>query len=111
MHVVSEKRISLKIDQFWHFLPLPMGPRGVGNVKFTNYVPLAPKIYHIKFEKNSSSGYQKEVRNVQMCTDTTHHVWPCLGGKTSIPRIMEFRISVKVFLFYINMHLVFLKYM
>jgi hypothetical protein len=89
----------------------PNGPHGVGNVKFTNYAPFVPKIHHIKFEKNWSSGYQKEVKNVQMCTDTTYHVWPRPGGKTSTPRIMKFTISVEVFLFYITMHLVFRKYM
>jgi hypothetical protein len=88
-----------------------MGPRGVGNLKFTIYVPLVPKIHHIKFEKNWSSGYQEDVKNVQMCTDTTHHVWPHPGGKTSTLRIMKFTISVEVFLFYIAMQLVFLKYM
>jgi hypothetical protein len=55
------------IGQFWHFSPRPMGPMGIGNLKFTIYVPLVPKIHHIKFEKNWSSGYQ-DVKNVQMCT-------------------------------------------
>jgi hypothetical protein len=45
------------------------------------------------------------------CADTTHHVWPRPGGETSTPRIMKFTISVEVFLLYITMHLVFLKYM
>jgi hypothetical protein len=88
----------------------PHGPQGVGNLKFTIYVPLVPKIHHIKFEKNWSSGYREEVKNVQMCTDTTHHVWPRPRGKTSTPRIMKFTISVEVFLLYIAMQLVFLKY-
>jgi hypothetical protein len=26
----------------------PKGPRGAGNLKFTIYVPLAPKMHHIK---------------------------------------------------------------
>jgi hypothetical protein len=46
----------------------PKGPRGEGkgarNLKFTIYVPLVPKIHHLKFEKNSSKGYQEEVKNV-----------------------------------------------
>jgi hypothetical protein len=62
-------------------------------LKFTIYVPLVPKIHHIKFEKNWSSGYQEEVKNVQMCIDTTHHVWPHPG-----PRIMKFKILVEIFL-------------
>jgi hypothetical protein len=41
-----------------------------------------------------------------MCTDTTHHVWPRPGGKTSTPRIMKFTISVEVFLLYTAMQLV-----
>jgi hypothetical protein len=40
-----------------------MGPRGVGNLKFTIYVPLVPKMHNIKFKKNWRSGYQ-EVKNV-----------------------------------------------
>jgi hypothetical protein len=58
-HVVSEKKIFLKIGQFGHFLPRPKGPRRVGNLKFTIYVPLVPKMHHIKFEKNWSSGNQE----------------------------------------------------
>jgi hypothetical protein len=68
-------------------------------------------MHHIKFEKNWSSGYQEEVKNVQMGTDTTHQVWLRPGGKTSTPRIMKFTISVEVFLLYITMHLVFLTNM
>jgi hypothetical protein len=52
-----------------------------GNLKFTIYVPLVPKIHHIKFEKNWSNGYQEEVKNVQMLTDTIYHVYPPLGAK------------------------------
>jgi hypothetical protein len=63
---------------------------------------------NINFEKNWSIGYQEQAKNVQMCTDTTHHVWPRPGGKTSTLRIMKFTILVKVFLLYITMHLVFL---
>jgi hypothetical protein len=36
-------------------------------MKFTVYALLVPKMHHIKFEKNWSSGYQ-EVKNVQMLT-------------------------------------------
>jgi hypothetical protein len=61
-----------------------MGPRGAGNPKFTIYTPLVPKMHHIKFEKNWSSGYQ-EVKNVQMLTDTIYHVSPPLGAKL-LPR-------------------------
>jgi hypothetical protein len=35
---------------------------------------------------------------------------PALGAKPLPPRIMKFTILVEVFLLYINMHLVFLKY-
>jgi hypothetical protein len=83
---------------------------GVGNLKFTIYVPLVPKMHHIKFEKNWSSGYQ-EVKNVQMWT--LHIMFgPALWAKP-LPRgrIMKFTILVKVFLVYITMHLVFLIYM
>jgi hypothetical protein len=66
-------------------LPRPKGPRGAGNLKFTIYVPLVPKMQHIKFEKNWSSGYQEEVKNVQMLTDTIYHVCPPLGEKL-LPR-------------------------
>ena len=90
-------------------MPRPKGPRGAGNPKFTIYARLVPKMHHIKFEKNWSSGYQ-EVKNVQMCTDTTHHVWHRPGGKTSTPRIMKFTISGEVSLLYIAMQLVFLTY-
>jgi hypothetical protein len=54
---------------------------------------------HAKFKKNGSSGYQKEVQNVQILTVTINHVWPRPEGKTSTPRIMNF-----------TMHLVFLTY-
>jgi hypothetical protein len=91
-------------------LPHSNGPRGSGNLKFTIYALLVPKMHHIKFEKNWSSGYQV-VKNVHMLTDTIHHVWPPPGGKTSTPRIMKFKILVKAFLVYITMHLVFLTYM
>jgi hypothetical protein len=47
-------------------LPHPKGLRWAGNLKFTIYVPLVPKMHHIKFEKNWSSGYQEEVKDVQM---------------------------------------------
>jgi hypothetical protein len=82
-------------------LPRPTGPRGTGNLKFTNYVPLVQKMRHIKFEKNWSSGYQEEVKK---CSN----VWPCPGGKTSTPRIIKFTILVEAFLLHITMPLVFL---
>jgi hypothetical protein len=64
-------------------LPHPKGPRGAGNPKFTIYAPLVPKMHHFKFEKNWSSGYQEEVKNVQMLTDTIYmyQVCPPLGAK------------------------------
>jgi hypothetical protein len=68
-------------------------------------------MHHNKFEKNWSSGYQEEVKNVQMLTDTTHYVWPRPGGKTATQRIMKFTTLVEVFLLYITMHLVFLTFM
>jgi hypothetical protein len=39
---------------------------GAGNLKFTINVPLAPKTHYTKFEKNSKSGYQEEIKNVPM---------------------------------------------
>jgi hypothetical protein len=54
-----------------------MGP---GKIKFTIYVPLVPKMHHIKCEKNWSSGYQ-EVKNVQILTGTIYHVLLRPGGK------------------------------
>jgi hypothetical protein len=68
-------------------------------------------MHHIKFEKNWISGYEEGVKNVQMWTDTTYHVWARHGGKTSTPRMMKFTILVDTFLLYITMHLVFLTYM
>jgi hypothetical protein len=54
-------------------MPHPKGPRWSAKIKFTIYALLVQKMHHIKFEKNWSSGYQ-EVKNVQMLTDTIHHV-------------------------------------
>jgi hypothetical protein len=51
-----------------------MGPMGAGYLKFIIYVPLVPMMHHIKFEKNWSSGYQEEVKNVQMLTETLYTV-------------------------------------
>ena len=82
-------------------------PQGVRKIKFTIYALLVPKMHHIKFEKNWSSGKQE----VNMLTYTIHHIWPCPGGKTSTPRIMKFTILVEAFLLYITMHFVFLTYM
>jgi hypothetical protein len=92
------------------FAPPHRPQGGAGNLKFTIYILLVPKMYHIKFEKNWSSGYQG-VKNVHMLTDTIYHVWPRPGGKPSTPRIMKFTTLVKAFLLYITMHLVFLTYM
>jgi hypothetical protein len=85
-------------------------PQGVRKSEMTNYALLVPKMHHIKFEKNWSSGYQG-VKNVHVLTDTIYHVWPRPGGKTSTLKIMKFTILVKAFLVYITMHLVFLTYM
>jgi hypothetical protein len=63
---------------------LPYRPQGAGNLKFTIYVPLVPKMHHTILEKNWSIGYQ-EVKNVPMLTDIIYHVWPCLGGKNLYP--------------------------
>jgi hypothetical protein len=68
-------------------------------------------MHHIKFEKNWSSGYKEEVKNVQILTDTIYHVWPRPGGKTSTQLMMKFTILVDTFLLYIAMHLVFHIYM
>jgi hypothetical protein len=66
-------------------LPHPIGPSGAGNLKFTIYAPLVPKIHHTKFEKNWSSGYQEEVKNVQMLTDTYLYIMFTLPAKP-LPR-------------------------
>jgi hypothetical protein len=111
--------ISIVFEMFSQFpisgrwgCPTPKAPgeEVSGNVKFTIYALLVPKMHHMKFENNWSSGYQ-EVKNLQMLTDTIHHVWPRPGDKTSTPRIMKLTILVKAFLLYITMHLVFLTYM
>ena len=57
-----------KLVTFGHFLPRPQGPRGARDLKFTIYVPLVPKMLHTKFEKNWTSSYQEEVKNVQLLT-------------------------------------------
>jgi hypothetical protein len=68
-------------------LPFPRGPRGgggAGKLKFTIYVPLVPKMHHIKFDKNWSSGYQ-EVKNVQMLTNTIYIMFgTALGAKPQL---------------------------
>ena len=58
-----------KIFENWSLLPRPQGPRGARDLKFTIYVPLVPKKLHTKFEKNWTSSYQEEVKNVQLFTD------------------------------------------
>jgi hypothetical protein len=79
-------------------LPHPIGPRRAGNLKFTIYAPLVPKMHHTKFEKNWSSGYQ-EVKNVQMLTDTIYH--------DRYPEDYKLTILVEALLLYITMHSVF----
>jgi hypothetical protein len=106
IHVVSEKKIFKNFINFDTFCPIPKAP-GAGNLNFTIYVPLVPKMHHTKFEKfekNWRSGYQ-EVKNVQMLTDTSH-VWPCPGGKTEyvvnkscpvlLPILLLFRVIVYI---------------
>jgi hypothetical protein len=88
-------------------LPRPKGPRGAGNLKFIIHVPFVPKMHHVKFEKNWSRGYQIEVKNLQMLTDTMYHVWHCPGSKTATLRIINFTSLVETFLLYITMHSVF----
>jgi hypothetical protein len=68
-------------------------------------------MHHIKFEQNWSSGYQEEVKNVQMLTDAIYHVWPRPGGKTATLRIINFTILVDAFLLYITIHSVFPPHM
>jgi hypothetical protein len=60
-------------------------PQGGRKPEFTIYAPLVLKMHYIIFEKNWSSGYQEEVKNVQMLTDTIYHVCPPLGAKP-LPR-------------------------
>jgi hypothetical protein len=57
-----QRRINLKIC---HFYP-SQRPQGAGVQKFTIHVPLVLKMHHTKFEKNWSSVYQEEVKNVQL---------------------------------------------
>jgi hypothetical protein len=55
---------------------------GARNLKFIIYVALVPKMHQTKFEKNWSSGYQKEVKNVPMLADTIYIMFgPALGAK------------------------------
>jgi hypothetical protein len=86
-------------------LPHPIGPWGAGNLKFTIYAPLVPKMHHIKFEKNWSSGYQK-----LKYSNVNRHYISCLpspGGKTATPRIINLTFMVEAFLLYVIMHSVF----
>jgi hypothetical protein len=85
----------------------PQRPQGGRKPEFKIYVPLVQKMLHIKFEKNWRSGYQVEVKNLQMLTDTIYHVWPHPGGKTATQRIINFKHLVGAFLLYIIMHSVF----
>jgi hypothetical protein len=87
IHVVSEKKIFFKNWSILTCFAPHHRPQGTGNPKFKIYVPLVPKMRHIKFGKKWSSG----------------NVWPRPGGKTSTPRTMKFTILVKAFLLYITM--------
>jgi hypothetical protein len=83
------------------FAPPHRPQGGAGNLKFTIYAPLVPKIHYTKFEKNWSNGYQGEVKNVN------RHYISCLpspGGKTATPRIINFTVLVEAFLLYITMY-------
>jgi hypothetical protein len=83
-------------------LPRPKGSRGAGNLKFTIYVPLVIKIHHIKFENNWSSGYQEEVKNVEMLS--------CLAplwGQNRYPEDYKFHNFGRSLPVYINIHSVF----
>jgi hypothetical protein len=85
-------------------LPCPKGPGGgAGNLEFTIYVPLFPKMLHIKFENNWNSVYQ-EVKDVKILTDTIYYICPALWGKTATPRIINFTILVEAFLLYNTIH-------
>jgi hypothetical protein len=86
----------------------PHRPQGERNLIFTIYVPLSQRciISNLK-----SIGYQKEVKNVQILTDTIYHVWPRPEGKTSTLGRMKFSTLVDTFLLYIARHLVFFIYM
>jgi hypothetical protein len=40
---------------------------------------------------------KKKLKNFQMLTDTTYHVWPRPGGKIATPRFINFTILVEAF--------------
>jgi hypothetical protein len=68
-----------------------MDPRGGGGRKpeIHNLCPLVPKMHHIKFEKNWSSDYQVEVKNLQ---NVNRHYISCLAlpwGQNCYP--MDYR--------------------
>jgi hypothetical protein len=52
----------------------PKGPKAAGNLKFSIHVFLGPKMLQITFEERLSSGYQKDVKNVQILTHTIYYV-------------------------------------
>jgi hypothetical protein len=94
IHVVSEKIFFFKN---WSILTLfapPQRPQEGRISEINNLCPLFPKMYHIEFEKNWSSGYQEEAKIVQISNVTIHHVWPHPGSKTSTPRILKLTILV-----------------
>ena len=99
-----------KLVTFGQFLPRPQGPRGARDLKFTIHVPLVPKMLHTKFEKNWTSSYQEEVKNVQLLKDIMYQIWPRPGARTPTPGITKFTILVEAFLLYITMHLVSLRH-
>jgi hypothetical protein len=83
LHTCSFREEDLKKRSNLTLFAPPIGGRGAGHLKFTMYCPLVPKMHHTKFKKNWSSGYQEDVKKVQMLKDTIHvyHVWPPLGAK------------------------------
>ena len=70
MVLVSLRRavVKMKILEYWSLFAPPQGPRVARDLKFTIYLPLVPKMLHIKFEKNWTGRYQEEVKNVQLLT-------------------------------------------
>jgi hypothetical protein len=72
IHVVSEE-IFLKIGLFSLFARHQQ-PQGTEVLQFTIYVPHVLNMHQTKFEKNRNSGYQEQVKNVQLftCLITDH---------------------------------------
>jgi hypothetical protein len=73
-----ERKFKKKMIDFDAFCPAPKG-QGIWNSQFIP--PPCSNTHHIKFEKNWSSGYQEEAKNVQLLTDTIYHVCPPLVAK------------------------------